>query len=37
MSGRDRDVPRTERAGLDRQDSQRVGGQSEAVRPATDR
>jgi hypothetical protein len=26
MSGRERDVPRTERAGLDRLDSQRVGG-----------
>lgn len=36
MSGRDRDIPRTQRPGLERQDSNR-GGQSEAVRPATER
>lgn len=37
MSGRDRDIPRTDRLGQDRQDSNRLAGQSEAVRPATDR
>lgn len=37
MSGRDRDIPRTQRQNLERQDSNRAGGQSEAVRPATER
>ena len=37
MSGRDREVPRTDRAGQERLDSNRLGGQSEAIRPATDR
>lgn len=35
MSGRDRDPARTDRPGLERQDSNRIGGQSEAIRPAT--
>lgn len=37
MSGRDRDPARTDRPGLERQDSNRIGGQSEGIRPATDR
>lgn len=37
MSGRERDVARTDRLGAERQDSNRLLGQSEGVRPATDR